>query len=161
MAAFIACKANIYDAAKKLRVPSSDLRRLVLSSQELMAAMFELEEIRLDKAERILERELAPDDPRYSAAAAYFVLRNAKRAVSRGWRQPDVEVQVDSSGPPIRAIIRWGDGTKIAEVDFPSDTVFPQRPLIEHEDPARARRGKDEEPACEREDHPQADNPAE
>jgi hypothetical protein len=33
----------------------------------------------------------------------------------------------------------WADGTRVARVDFPADTKFPQPPLIEHEDPARAR----------------------
>jgi hypothetical protein len=101
MAVLVACGVNITAAAERLQVPSADLRRLVLASPDLLAAAFEKEERRLDKAEEILDRELNSDDPRYSAAAAFFVLRNAKRAVARGWRQPDVEVAMNNSGPPV------------------------------------------------------------
>jgi hypothetical protein len=105
IAAFVACRANVSEAAKRLHVPSGDLRRLVLASPELMAAAFEKEERRLDKAEAILDRELNSDDPRYSAAAAFFVLRNAKRAVARGWRQPDVEVAINNPAPAEKTYI--------------------------------------------------------
>jgi hypothetical protein len=64
-----------------------------------MAAAFEKEERRLDRAEEILDRELNSEDPRHSAAAAFFLLRNAKRAVARGWRQPDVEIAVNDPAP--------------------------------------------------------------
>jgi hypothetical protein len=133
IAAFVACRANVSEAAKKLHVPSGDLRRLVLASPELMAAAFEKEERRLDKAEAILDRELESDDPRYSAAAAFFVLRNAKRAVARGWRQPDVEVAVANSGPPVRVAFRWGDGTHVATIDYPGGTRIPRPLEIEHD----------------------------
>jgi hypothetical protein len=106
LAVLIACNVNVSEAAKRLHVSSADLRRLVLASPELMAAAFEKEERRLDKAEAILDRELNSDDPRYSAAAAFFVLRNAKRAVARGWRQPDVEVTVAADNqPPARTYV--------------------------------------------------------
>jgi hypothetical protein len=83
---------------------------LVLASPELMAAAFEKEERRLDKAEAILDRELNSDDPRYSAAAAFFVLRTAKRAVARGWRQPDVEIAVENQAPARSYVFRWEGG---------------------------------------------------
>jgi hypothetical protein len=139
---FAACKANVRDAARKLDVPSSDLRRLVIAAPELRAAVFEREELRLDKAEAILERELDSDDPRYSAAAAFFVLRNAKRAVARGWRQPDVEVAVNNIGPPVRMRFHWGDGTHIATVEYPAGTRIPPPLEIEHD----ARDGVEEKP---------------
>jgi hypothetical protein len=75
LAVLIECGVNVSEAAKRLHVPSADLRRLVLASPDLMAAAFEKEESRLDKAEEILDRELNSDDPRYSAAAAFFVQR--------------------------------------------------------------------------------------
>jgi hypothetical protein len=119
LAVLIACNVNVTEAAKRLRVSSADLRRLVLASPDLMAAAFEKEERRLDKAEAILDRELNSDDPRYSAAAAFFVLRNAKRAVARGWRQPDVEVTVNNPTPAKTYVFRWeGD-----ELD-PGETVM-------------------------------------
>src|SRR5271167_2062414 len=40
--------------------------------------------------------ELNSEDSRCATAAALFVLRNAKRAVARGWRQPDVAVEVNN-----------------------------------------------------------------
>jgi hypothetical protein len=137
LAVLVACGVNVSEAAKRLHVPSADLRRLVLASPELMAAAFEKEERRLDKAEAILDRELASDDPRYSAAAAFFVLRNAKRAVARGWRQPDVEVAVNNSGPPVHVDFRWGDGTHVATVEYPAGTLLPRPLEIEH-DPVAA-----------------------
>jgi hypothetical protein len=129
----IACSVNITDAAKRLHVPSIDLRRLLSAAPELLALAAEKEERRLDKAEAILERELDSDDPRYSAAAAFFVLRNAKRAVARGWRQPDVEVAVANSGPPVRVDFRWGDGTHVATVEYPAGTRIPRPLEIEHD----------------------------
>jgi hypothetical protein len=150
VATFIACRANVSDAAKRLHVPSADLRRLVVALPELLAAAFEKEERRLDKAEAILDRELNSDDPRYSAAAAFFVLRNAKRAVARGWRQPDVEVAVEASGPPVRCRFLWGDGSRVAMIDYPAGTVIPRTLEIEHHDPRRARVVSDEELARER-----------
>jgi hypothetical protein len=139
---FAACRANVREAAKRLHVPSSDLRRLVIAAPEFRAAMFEREELRLDKAEAILERELDSDDPRYSAAAAFFVLRNAKRAVVRGWRQPDVEVAVNNSGPPVRCRILWGDGTHVATVEYPGGTRLPRPLEIEH-DPVEEKPGEE------------------
>ena len=129
----IACSVNITDAAKRLHVPSIDLRRLLSAAPELLALAAEKEERRLDKAEAILDRELNSDDPRYSAAAAFFVLRNAKRAVARGWRQPDVEVAVANSGPPVRVAFRWGDGTHVATVEYPAGTLLPRPLEIEHD----------------------------
>jgi hypothetical protein len=110
------------------------LRHLVAVVPELLSLAIDKEERRLDKAEEILDRELDSSDPRYSAAAAFFVLRNARRAVSRGWRQPDMEVTVNNSGPPVRVAIHWADGQKIGEYEYPAGTRIPQ-PLIEH-DPA-------------------------
>jgi hypothetical protein len=138
VATLIACNVNISDAAKRLRVSSSDLRRLVIAAPELMALAFEKEERRLDKAEAILDRELASDDPRYAAAAAFFTLRNAKRAVARGWRQPDVEVSVDASGPPVPLKVLWGNGEHVATMMVPAGTRAPRPLEVEHDDSQRA-----------------------
>jgi hypothetical protein len=116
-----------------------------------MAAAFEKEERRLDKAEEILDRELNSDDARYSTAAAFFVLRNAKRAVQRGWRQPDVEITVENQAPARTYVFRWeGDdpGEAVIERDGKSIPVpryergddclegeaAPSPVLIEHEE---------------------------
>jgi hypothetical protein len=78
LAALVACNVNVSEAAKRLRVPSADLRRLVLASPELLAAAFEKEERRLDKAEAILDRELNSGDPRRGG-----VFRAAQRQAGR------------------------------------------------------------------------------
>jgi hypothetical protein len=73
-----------------------------------------------------LERELDSDDPRYSAAAAFFVLRNARRAVARGWRQPEFEVTVNNPAPAKRFVFKWeGDdlGATAVERDGKSIAV--------------------------------------
>ena len=83
-----------------------------------LALAAEKEERRLDKAEEILDHELASD----SAAAAFFVLRNAKRAVARGWRQPDVEVTVENQAPAKTYIFKWaGDGGNLGETVIERD----------------------------------------
>jgi hypothetical protein len=122
VAALVVCNMNVSAAAKKLHVPSADLRSLMAASPELLALAAEKEERRLDKAEAILDRELNSDDPRYSAAAAFFVLRNAKRAVARGWRQPDVEIAVENAAPAQTYIFKWaGDGGNIGETVIERD----------------------------------------
>jgi hypothetical protein len=121
---------------------------------DLLALAAEKEERRLDKAEAILDRELNSDDPRYSAAAAFFCLRNAKRAVARGWRQPDVEVAIETQAPARTYVFRWdGDGANLGETVIERDgkaipvpryaegrgdnclegEMAPQPVLIEHE----------------------------
>jgi hypothetical protein len=105
---FAACNANVGDAARRLHVPSADFRRFVIANPELMAVVFERVELRLDKAEAILERELDSSDPRYSAAAAFFVLRNARRAAERGWRQADATVTVNNNTAVQHNVVyRW------------------------------------------------------
>jgi hypothetical protein len=111
---------NVSAAAKKLHVLSADLRSLMAVSPELLALAAEKEERRLDKAEAILDRELNSDDPRYSAAAAFFVLRNAKRAVARGWRQPDVEVTVENPAPARSYVFLW-EGDDLGETVIERD----------------------------------------
>jgi hypothetical protein len=135
LAALVACNVNVSEAAKRLRVPSADLRRLVLASPELMAAAFEKEERRLDKAEQILDRELNSDDPRYSAAAAFFVLRNAKRAGARGWRQPDVEITVENAPAEKTYVFKWaGDGGSLGETVMERDGKSIPVPLYDRGD---------------------------
>jgi hypothetical protein len=122
VAVLVATNVNVSAAARRLHVPSSDLRRLMNANPDLLALAAEKEERRLDKAEEILDRELNSDDPRYSAAAAFFVLRNAKRAVARGWRQPDVEVTVENQAPAQTYIFKWaGDGTNLGETVIERD----------------------------------------
>jgi hypothetical protein len=65
---------------------------------------------------------LDSSDPRYSAAAAFFVLRNAKRAAARGWRQPDVEITVDNPAPAKKFVFKWeGDEANLGETVIERD----------------------------------------
>ena len=118
VAVLVATNVNISAAARRLHVPSSDLRRLMNANPDLLALAAEKEERRLDKAEEILDHELASD----SAAAAFFVLRNAKRAVARGWRQPDVEVTVENAAPAKTFVFKWqGDELDLGETIMERD----------------------------------------
>jgi hypothetical protein len=116
VAVLVAANVNISAAARRLHVPSSDLRRLMNANPDLLALAAEKEERRLDKAEEIIDRELALD----SAAAAFFVLRNAKRAVARGWRQPDVEVTVENAAPARKFVFKW-EGDDLGETVMERD----------------------------------------
>jgi hypothetical protein len=134
VAALMSTNVNITAAARKLHVPTSDLRHLVYVVPELLSLAIDKEERRLDRAEEILDRELSSDDPRYSAAAAFFCLRNARRAAQRGWRQPDVEVVINDNRPPSSVNIRWGDGTHVATMMLPAGAHIPWPIEIEHDD---------------------------
>jgi hypothetical protein len=107
---------NVSAAARRLHVSSADLRSLMAVSPDLLALAAEKEERRLDKAEAILDRELASD----SAAAAFFCLRHAKRAVARGWRQPDVEITVENQAPARTYVFRW-EGDDLCETVMERD----------------------------------------
>ena len=137
VAALTSTNVNITAAARKLHVPTSDLRHLVYVVPELLSIAIDKEERRLDKAEEILDRELNSDDPRYSAAAAFFVLRNARRAAQRGWRQPDVEVVINDNRPPRSVDVKWGDGSIIATMMLPAGVHIPRPLEIEHGDSER------------------------
>jgi hypothetical protein len=132
-----ACNVNITAAARKLDVPSADLRRLLYAAPELLSLAVEKEERRLDRAEEILERELQSDDPRYSAAAAFFVLRNAKRASDRGWRQPDapVSASVTVDAGSRRLVFRWREEADdlADEARLAAERIADAAPMIEHD----------------------------
>jgi hypothetical protein len=76
---------NVTDAAADLRVPASDLRRLMWSKPSLQDQAFEVVEARLDKAEKNINEALHSDDPRMRVAASMFTLRNSVWAKRRGW----------------------------------------------------------------------------
>ena len=76
---------NVSDAAAELGVASVDLRRLLLARPQLTDAAVELEERRLDLAEKNIYEALRSDDSRRRDAASFFVVRNCHRARRRGW----------------------------------------------------------------------------
>src|ERR1700722_6571009 len=64
---------------------SADLRRLLWANPKLTDAAVELEERRLDLAEKNIYEALRSDDPRRRDAASMFTIRNSHRARRRGW----------------------------------------------------------------------------
>ncbi len=76
---------DITAAARDLRVPSSDLRRLLWANPKLQDQAFEVVEARLDVAERNIAEALHSKDPRRRDAASYFTVRNTRSAKKRGW----------------------------------------------------------------------------
>jgi hypothetical protein len=76
---------NVSEAANELGVASADLRRLLWARPQLTDAAVEIEERRLDLAERNIYEALRSDDPRRRDAASMFTIRNSHRARKRGW----------------------------------------------------------------------------
>src|SRR4029077_16843620 len=67
---------NVSDAAGELGVASADLRRLLWANPKLTDAAVEMEERRLDLAERNIYEALKSDDHRRDAASM-FTIRNS------------------------------------------------------------------------------------
>ena len=102
--------ANVRNAAAELGVPTSDLRQLTLVNQALINAAYEAEELRLDRAEAVVDEALKSDDSRRKDAAAYFILRNSSRAKRRGWitsSSASVELNINANLPPRQIVYRW------------------------------------------------------
>ena len=76
---------NVSEAARELEVNSADLRRLLWARPQLAAAAAEMEERRLDIAERNILEALTSDDPRMRMASAMFTVRYSAKARKRGW----------------------------------------------------------------------------
>ena len=76
---------NVFDAAGELGVASADLRRLLCAKPHLTDLAVELEERRLDLAEKNIYEALRSNDPRRRDAASMFTIRNSHRARKRGW----------------------------------------------------------------------------
>ena len=76
---------NVTEAARDLEVSSADLRRLLWARPQLAAAAAEMEERRLDIAERNILEALTSGDPRMRMASAMFTVRYSAKARKRGW----------------------------------------------------------------------------
>lgn len=72
-------------AAKDLRIPTADLRRLTRTEPRLLEAALERAEQNLDEAEHQIFLALRSDDPRRRLEAAKFLLAHQERARARGW----------------------------------------------------------------------------
>src|SRR3984957_12019930 len=95
---------NVSEAAAELGVGSADLRRLLWANPKLTDAAVEIEERRLDLAERNIFEALKSDDPRRRDAASMFTIRNSHRARRRGWittstSTAELSVSVNASQP--------------------------------------------------------------
>lgn len=101
--------ANVRAAAFELRVPPSDLRHLTLVDPALIRAALEAEELRLDKAEQIVDEALASDVARRRETTAFFILRNATKARRRGWNVPSASA-ADINLPPQETRFVWRSG---------------------------------------------------
>jgi hypothetical protein len=123
--------ANVRSAAAELGVPTSDLRQLTLINQALINAAYEAEELRLDRAEAVVDEALRSDDSRRKDAAAYFILRNSARARRRSWltaNSTSVDLTVNNNVQTRTVTFRW------RRDDDPELDSWGQPKLIEHED---------------------------
>jgi hypothetical protein len=132
---------NVTDAARELGVASADLRRLLWAKPYLSDAAVELEEQRLDKAEKNILEALDSDDSRRRDAASFFVLRNSHRARRRGWitsSSSAAELSI-SAGPARMITFRWrnpdepakqADDEQVVSIGWrsPDDKVIEQEP---------------------------------
>jgi hypothetical protein len=100
---------NVSDAADELNVASADLRRLLWARPGLMDAAEEIEERRLDLAEKNIFEALKSDDSRRRDAASMFTLRDSARARRRGWitSASSVDISVTNSQPARQVVFRW------------------------------------------------------
>jgi hypothetical protein len=95
---------NVSEAADELGVASADLRRLLGARPKLVDAAAEIEERRLDLAEKNIYEALRSDDPRRRDAASMFTIRNSARARRRGWittstSAAELSVSIGASAP--------------------------------------------------------------
>jgi hypothetical protein len=130
---------NVSDAADELGVTSADLRRLLWANPKLTDAAVEIEERRLDLAEKNIYEALRSDDSRRRDAASFFVVRNSHRARRRGWITSSTsaaELSVSANANPLRTItFRWrnsDDDNRDAEA-AERERLRDEGKLIEHE----------------------------
>jgi hypothetical protein len=128
---------NVTEAANELGVASSDLRRLLWAKPQLTDAAVELEERRLDLAEKNIYEALRSDDPRRRDAASMFTIRNSHRARRRGWittstSAAELSVTANANNQSRTLTFRWrNDSDPDPHAD---DWVEPASgPLLEHE----------------------------
>ena len=129
---------NVSDAASELGVASADLRRLLCAKPHLTDMAVELEERRLDLAEKNIYEALRSDDSRRRDAASMFTIRNSHRARRRGWITTSTsaaELSVTANAPARTFTFRWRtseDDARDAE-RAEAERLRDQFKLIEHE----------------------------
>jgi hypothetical protein len=129
---------NVTEAASELGVASADLRRLLWANPKLTDAAVEIEERRLDQAEKNIYEALRSDDPRRRDAASMFTIRNSHRARKRGWITTSTsaaELSVTANAPARTLTFRWRtseDDKRDAEA-AERERLRDEGKLIEHE----------------------------
>ena len=101
---------DVSEAARELDVNSADLRRLLWARPQLAAAAAEMEERRLDIAERNILEALTSDDPRMRMASAMFTVRYSAKARKRGWitnSSASVDANAAADGEPKHYRVVW------------------------------------------------------
>jgi hypothetical protein len=129
---------NVSEAADELGVASADLRRLLWARPQLADAAVEVEERRLDLAERNIYEALRSDDPRRRDAASMFTIRNSHRARKRGWITSSTsaaELSVTANAPARTLTFRWrnSDDDKLDAEAAARERALDEGELIEHE----------------------------
>ena len=128
---------NVSDAAGEPGVASADLRRLLCAKPHLTDMAVELEERRLDLAEKNIYEALRSEDSRRRDAASMFTIRNSHRARRRGWittstSAVELSVTANANNQSRTLTFRWrNDSDPDPHAD---DWVEPPgAPLLEHE----------------------------
>jgi hypothetical protein len=122
---------NVSDAAAELGVASGDLRRLLWANPKLLDAAVEMEERRLDLAERNIFEALRSDDSRRRDAASFFVIRDTAKAKRRGWivsTSAGVDLTLNNNIQARTVTFRW------RTEDDPELDSWGDPKLIEHQD---------------------------
>jgi hypothetical protein len=135
--ALLASKVNVVETARTLGVRPTELRHAMAVVPALFDLVMERDEQRLDKAEAHLDAMLESENAGDRKDAAFFVLRQSKRAAQRGWRQPDAEVNGNNNVVnlvPVR--YTWRDGTVLCDDLVPAH-LLPK--TIDHDPDERAR----------------------
>jgi hypothetical protein len=140
-------RVNVSAAARSLGVPPGDLRRALAIVRPLLDLVVEIEEQRIDKAVSNLDAMLDSANDGLRKESSLFVLRSHKRAVSRGFRQPDADMAINANVRMETVSIRWGDGQEIARMEVPVNEL---PPMIEHDPVERARIAEEREAEEER-----------
>jgi hypothetical protein len=114
---------NVSDAAGEMGVASADLRKLLCAKPHLTDMAVEIEERRLDLAEKNIYEALTSGDSRRRDAASMFTIRNSHRARRRGWITTSTsvaELSVTANAPTRTLTFRWRtpeDDKRDAEAD--------------------------------------------
>ena len=101
---------NVSEAAAELGVASADLRRLLCAKPHLTDLAVELEERRLDLAERNIYEALSSDDRAGAMRRSMFTIRNSHRARRRGWITTSTsaaELSISANAPARTLTFRW------------------------------------------------------